>query len=178
MARQAGKKQAPAKIEEDDDDNWEDAVVDADDKETGQNLRLRDWRDVERFREMKELRRLVDDDYGLEEIFHIPLKPRAEPGIPAPHTAGKPAKGGIAARPAAKAAAPAPAKAQPPGKGHKTNSHAPAPAKAAVPAKAPAAAKTHAPAKATAAAKKSPAKPAPSSARARTEGLKAKAKRK
>jgi hypothetical protein len=172
MARQAGKKQAPAKIEEDDDDNWEDGVVDTDDKETGQNLRLRDWRDVERFREMKELRRLVDDDYGLEEIFHIPLRPRAEPGIPAPHTAGKPAKGGAAAKPAAKAPAPAPAKTAAPAKGHKTNSHAPAPAKAAAPAKA------HAPAKAAAAAKKPPPKPAPSSARARTEGLKAKAKRK
>src|SRR5688572_5114312 len=131
MARQAGKKQAPAKIEEDDDDTWEDAVVDADDKETGQNLRLRDWRDVERFREMKELRRLVDDDYGLEEIFHIPLKPRAEPGIPAPHTAGKPAKAGVLAKLAAKAPVPVPAKAhQAAGKNPaKTNSHAPAPAK-------------------------------------------------
>ena len=91
MARTAGKKQAPAKIEEDDDaEGWEDAVVDADEKDAEANLRLRDWRDVERFREMKELRSLVDDDYGLEEIFHIPLRPRAEPGIPAPRT---PAKG-------------------------------------------------------------------------------------
>jgi len=87
MARTAGKKQAPQKFEEPDEaEGWEDAVVDADDKEAEANLRLRDWRDVERFREMKELRSLVDDDYGLEEIFHIPLKPRAEPGIPVPRT--------------------------------------------------------------------------------------------
>ncbi|MGH8482004.1 MAG: hypothetical protein ACRES8_06050 [Nevskiaceae bacterium] len=79
MARTAGKKQAPAKIEEDDDsDSWDDAVVETDDKDAGADLRLRDWRDVERFREMKELRRLVDDDYGLEEIFHVPLKPRTQ----------------------------------------------------------------------------------------------------
>ena len=90
MARTAGKKQAPAKIEEDDDaEGWEDAVVETDDKEAEANLRLRDWRDVERFREMKELRGLVDDDYGLEEIFHIPLKPRAEPGIPVPRTVAR-----------------------------------------------------------------------------------------
>jgi hypothetical protein len=77
MARTAGKKQAPAKIEEDDDnEGWEDAVVEADGKDAAADLRLRDWRDVERFREMKDLRRLVDDDYGLEEIFHVPLKPR------------------------------------------------------------------------------------------------------
>jgi hypothetical protein len=142
MARTAGKKQAPAKIEEEDDaEGWDDAVVDADDKEAAQNLRLRDWRDVERFREMKELRRLVDDDYGLEEIFHIPLKPRAEPGIPAPHTPAKMPKGAAPppAKPAAKAAKPAtkapaakqaPAKAAHPpaklvhhAKAAKTNSH-------------------------------------------------------
>lgn len=122
MARTAGKKQAPAKIEEDDDtEGWDDAVVETDDKEPEQNLRLRDWRDVERFREMRELRRLVDDDYGLEEIFHIPVKPRAEPGIPAPHNTIKlPRAAAPAPRPAAKAAkaaartaaarAPAPAK--------------------------------------------------------------------
>ena len=82
MARPA-KKQPAQKFEEPDEgEGWEDAVVDADDKEAAANLRLRDWRDVERFREMKELRSLVDDDYGLEEIFHIPIKPRAEAGIP------------------------------------------------------------------------------------------------
>ena len=79
MARTAGKKQAPAKVEEEDEaEGWEDAVVETDSKESGADLRLRDWRDVERFREMKELRSLVDDDYGLEEIFHVPLKSRVE----------------------------------------------------------------------------------------------------
>ena len=119
MARTA-KKQAPAKVEDDDDnEGWEDAVVEADGKDSGADLRLRDWRDVERFREMKDLRRLVDDDYGLEEIFHIPLKPRPEalprasklvmpakllPKPPAPPAAAK-------AAPARKA--PAPPKAKP-----------------------------------------------------------------
>ena len=116
MARTAGKKQAPAKIEEDDDtEGWEDAVVEADGKDAAAELRLRDWRDVERFREMKELRSLVDDDYGLEEIFHVPLKPRIEvpprqpkiapPGkLPAGKTpdAKVAQKAAVAARPVAK----------------------------------------------------------------------------
>jgi hypothetical protein len=107
MARTAGKKQAPAKVEEDDDsEGWDDAVVEADGKE-GADLRLRDWRDVERFREMKELRSLVDDDYGLEEIFHVPLKPRVEvpprtlkPVVPVrPAAPAKPAKAAAPAKP-------------------------------------------------------------------------------
>ena len=106
MARTAGKKQAPAKIEEDDDtEGWEDAVVEADGKDAAAELRLRDWRDVERFREMKELRSLVDDDYGLEEIFHVPLKPRIEvpprqPKLAPPGKlpAGKPAPSSARAR--------------------------------------------------------------------------------
>lgn len=116
MARTAGKKQAPAKIEEDDDtEGWDDAVVEADDKDAAADLRLRDWRDVERFREMKELRNLVDDDYGLEEIFHNPLKPRVE--VPPRQPKVVPlAKGAAAAaakaavKPAAKPEAKAPAK--------------------------------------------------------------------
>jgi hypothetical protein len=116
MARTAGKKQAPAKVEDDDDvDGWDDAVVEADGKD-GADLRLRDWRDVERFREMKDLRRLVDDDYGLEEIFHVPLKPRAE-ALPRVSKLVLPAKLQPAKAPAkpeakvaAKAHAPAPAK--------------------------------------------------------------------
>jgi hypothetical protein len=147
----AGKKQAPAKIEEDDDaEGWEDAVVDADGKEAEQDLRMRDWRDVERFREMKELRRLVDDDYGLEEIFHVPIRPRAESSIPA-RAAAKGAKGAPAP-----AKSPAPAKAPPKAAPAKA-----APAKAATP-KQPA---KHAPAHPAPAHKKAPAK------------LKAKAKR-
>ena len=118
MARTAGKKQAPAKIEEDDDtEGWEDAVVEADGKDAAAELRLRDWRDVERFREMKELRSLVDDDYGLEEIFHVPLKPRLEvpprqPKVaPGKLPAGKALDPKAAAKPALAAKAALPAKA-------------------------------------------------------------------
>lgn len=153
MARTAGKKQAPAKIEEDDDDGWDDAVVEADGKDGEADLRLRDWRDVERFREMKELRSLVDDDYGLEEIFHVPLKPRivVPPRQPKVSAKGQAAKGQAAGKhPEPKAAPKAAAKLVPPAR------HAPA--KKAAPAKAR-------------------AKPAPSSARARTEGVKPKPKR-
>jgi hypothetical protein len=109
MARTAGKKQAPQKFEEPEEaEGWEDAVVEADGKESGADLRLRDWRDVERFREMKDLRRLVDDDYGLEEIFHIPLKPRTQvpprtPKLVPPAKLVAPAK--APARPELKAAA-------------------------------------------------------------------------
>jgi hypothetical protein len=137
MARTAGKKQAPAKIEEDDDDSWEDAVVEADGKDAAADLRLRDWRDVERFREMKELRSLVDDDYGLEEIFHVPLKSRVDvpPRQPKLVPAGK-----LATVKAAEAKAAA-AKAQ-------AVKHAPAAkpiaAKKPAPAKARAHAKAHA----------------------------------
>ena len=116
MAR-AAKKQAPAKVEEDDDtEGWDDAVVEADSKESGADLRLRDWRDVERFREMKELRSLVDDDYGLDEIFRVPLKPRgdlrAKSAAPAKGPLAPPAK--PAAKPAAAASAGAAAKPEAP----------------------------------------------------------------
>ena len=126
MARTAGKKQAPAKVEDDDTDGWEDAVVETEAKEGSVDLRLRDWRDVERFREMKELRSLVDDDYGLEEIFRAPLRSRADVP-PRQPKATAPAK--TAAKPVAKAAKPpekAPEKAPKPVK---------APPKAAKPAK-------------------------------------------
>lgn len=113
MARTAGKKQAPAKIEEDDDtEGWDDAVVEADDKDAAADLRLRDWRDVERFREMKELRNQVDDDYGLEEIFHNPLKPRIQvpPRQPkvVPVAKGAAAAARAAVKPAAKTEVKAP----------------------------------------------------------------------
>lgn len=109
MARTAGKKQAPAKIEEEDDaEGWDDAVVEAEGKDGDADLRLRDWRDVERFREMKELRSLIDDDYGLDEIFHVPMKARADvpPRTPKPAAPAKPE-----ARGKAVAKAPPPAKA-------------------------------------------------------------------
>lgn len=103
MGRKAAK-QAPQKFDEPDEaEGWDDAVVEADGKDAEADLRMRDWRDVERYREMKELRSLVDDDYGLAEIFHVPMRPRPEPGIPARHTPGKPAKGGVPP-PAAKGA--------------------------------------------------------------------------
>ena len=136
MARTAGKKQAPAKIEEDDDtEGWEDAVVETDTKEGGGDLRLRDWRDVERFREMKELRRLVDDDYGLEEIFHVPLKARADVPPRQPRVV-------VPARPPAAAKAPAkaaPAKPVPSGARARNQGPAPKPARAHPPASRPAA---------------------------------------
>ena len=126
MARTAGKKQAPAKVEEEDEaDGWEDAVVETDGKDGGADLRLRDWRDVERFREMRELRRLVDDDYGLEEIFHVPLKPRAETrpssklAIPA-RPAAAPAKAAKATAPPVRLVKPAKQHAKP---AHKKPAH-------------------------------------------------------
>jgi hypothetical protein len=152
MARTAGKKQAPQKFEEPEEaEGWEDAVVEADGKD-GADLRLRDWRDVERFREMKDLRRLVDDDYGLEEIFRIPLKPRSE-ALPRANKLVLPAR----LQPSK--AAPAPVKAVPAKAAGKAAPHA---KKAAAPHKAPA--KAH-------------PKPAPSSARARSEGVRPKAKK-
>jgi hypothetical protein len=141
MARTAGKKQAPQKFEEPEEaEGWEDAVVEADGKD-GADLRLRDWRDVERFREMKDLRRLVDDDYGLEEIFHIPLKPRPE-ALPRASKLVLPAKLQPTKAPAVAAKA-VPAKAAPKPAAVKAAGKAPAPAKkAAAPHKAPA--KAHA----------------------------------
>lgn len=120
----AGKKQAPQKFEEPDEaEGWEDAVVETDGKDAEADARLRDWRDVERFREMKELRRLVDDDYGLEDIFHIPLKPRPEPVIPPRLPKGTVAKilpklapAPAAAKPAAKATTKVAPKAKAPAK--------------------------------------------------------------
>jgi hypothetical protein len=127
MARTAGKKQAPAKVEEEDDtEGWDDAVVETDAKGGGVDLRLRDWRDVERFREMKDLRRLVDDDYGLEEIFHVP--PR-RPEMP-PRT-----RLGVPARPAAAPARPAPGSARARNEGAPPPKGPAKPVKVAAPAK-------------------------------------------
>jgi hypothetical protein len=115
MAGRKAAKQAPAKIEEDDDaEGWEDAVVETETKEEA-DARLRDWRDVERYREMKELRRLVDDDYGLEEIFHVPIRPRPEAG--AARNGKKPSAKAVPPKTAPAKAVPAkaaPAKAAPP----------------------------------------------------------------
>ena len=144
MARTAGKKQAPpAKVEEDDDaEGWEDAVVEADGNEGQADMRLRDWRDVERFREMKDLRSLVDDDYGLEEIFHVPLKPRPDAAARASRLAlpAKLAPKAVPPKPDPKAAAKAHAAAKHAPAKHAPAKHAPA-HKAAPKAKAKAKAK-------------------------------------
>jgi len=100
----AGKKQAPAKIEEDTEEveSWEDPVVEPDGEAAAPTMRLRDWRDVERYREIKELKQLVDDDLGVEELFENPLKQR-----PATPVAARPARAATAEkpRPAARPAA-------------------------------------------------------------------------
>jgi hypothetical protein len=113
---------------------WDDAVVDADKEPPAVPLRMRDWRDVERYREMKELKDLVDDDSGIAEIFAPPPRP-----IPAakgkarlaaavkPAPAAKP--GAAAAKVGAKPAAQKPVPEKP--AAHKTVAHKPAPHKAA-----------------------------------------------
>ena len=93
----ARKKQAPEKNEDlaDEAEGWEETVVEAEEKEDAIASRLRDWRDVERLRELKELRGLVDNDDGLEELFRVQ---------PPPPPAPKPAKNnpkGDARQPAA-----------------------------------------------------------------------------
>ncbi|MBI2382637.1 MAG: hypothetical protein HYV18_01005 [Gammaproteobacteria bacterium] len=72
----AGKKAAPANSEdladEAEGEGWEDesaGSASAKAQATAPGVRLRDWRDVEKYREMKELRRQVDDDFGLDEAF-------------------------------------------------------------------------------------------------------------
>lgn len=42
-------------------------VVDPVDAAASPSSKLRDWRDVERYKEMRELRRLVDDDLDFDE---------------------------------------------------------------------------------------------------------------
>ena len=107
----AGRKQAPAKREEEDvagepeSEGWDDAAVETDKEAPQLPLRMRDWRDVERYREMKELKDLVDDDSGIAEIFAPP--PRPEPKL-----TGKAAKAAAAAKLAAAKLAAAQAQAQ------------------------------------------------------------------
>src|SRR6476661_2996054 len=93
----AGKKQAPAKFEEPEEaEGWEEAVVDTDGKEEA-DLRMRDWRDVERYREMKELRNLVDSgDQDFAELFPAPPKPK--PRLEAGRKGAKAAKAAATAK--------------------------------------------------------------------------------
>jgi hypothetical protein len=138
----AGKKQqAPKQVEEDDDadEGWDNvADVDADSPEQDAG-RMRDWRDVEKYREMRELRRLVGDDFDFTDVLgEIPIRngrdaPKAKSAPPPP-----PQK--------AKAAVAAPKAVAAPSK-------APAPAPKAAPA-------SHKPPPKAAAATKSHAKPA------------------
>lgn len=133
----AGKKKQQVtanKYEEPDEaESWEEGEVAANEKEPEADLRLRDWRDVERYREIKELRKIVDeDDYAaLEAIFPKPVR------NPDPRTTGRPrskAAKPVAAKPASAAPAGkavAPVKPAPAGK--------PAPAAKAAPAVKPAA---------------------------------------
>lgn len=117
------KKQAPAKFEEpEEDEGWEEAVAETEEKEPAADVRLRDWRDVERYREMKELRRLVDEDDGFEDIFQAPVRPRSETTVARP--AARPQKP-APEKPAAKAAEkPAAAKAKPAAKKNETKAKA------------------------------------------------------
>lgn len=71
----AGKKQSPSKAkfnefddEEAESETWEDdaADVDADDALPGNEAggKSRDWRDVERYREERALRKLIEDEFA------------------------------------------------------------------------------------------------------------------
>ena len=182
----AGKKQqAPAKFEEPDEaEGWEEGEVNPNDKDAAADLRLRDWRDVERYREIKELRKLVDEDeYAqLEALFPKPVRTLDPRGGARPRAAkAKPAAAKPAAATSAKATAPVkgatPAKATPvvPAKAAKPAASAkaaPAPAKPAAkgllakvvakltkPSPKPSAKKAAKPAAKKAAPKAKPAKP-------------------
>ncbi|HZP13834.1 MAG TPA: hypothetical protein VFB36_15565 [Nevskiaceae bacterium] len=107
----AGKKQQqPKPVDEDEEvegegwDNVADVDAEAHDQAAG---RMRDWRDVEKYREMRELRRLVGDEFDFSDVLgEIPIrsgqmagrkgdgkaKPAAAPSAPA-------VKGKVAAPP-------------------------------------------------------------------------------
>lgn len=123
----AGKKAAKPKDEEsvEEAEAWEEESGDAAaaDKEPKPLLRMRDWRDVERYREIKALRDQVDDDFGMEEVFGPPPSrviqvrpvragraPKTPKSVPAPVPA-KPAA--VAPKAPEKGAKAAPANAAP-----------------------------------------------------------------
>jgi hypothetical protein len=142
----AGKKQqAPKSVEdeaEESEEGWDNAVdVDADAQDQA-GLRMRDWRDVEKYREMRELRRLVGDEFDFTDVLgEIPIRTANSP---------RPMMKPVAAKGSAAKAAPAPAKGSKPGK----PAPPPAPPKPAAKAPPPARAKA-------APAKKVEHKPAP-----------------
>lgn len=51
----------------DDADIGDDDVPNVDESMSASNAKLRDWRDVEKYKEERMLRRLVDDDLDLED---------------------------------------------------------------------------------------------------------------
>jgi hypothetical protein len=51
----------------DDADTVDDEVINVDERLTASASKLRDWRDVEKYKEERMLRRLVDDDLDLED---------------------------------------------------------------------------------------------------------------
>jgi hypothetical protein len=61
--------EAPKSYDEfvDDADTVDDEVINVDERLTASASKLRDWRDVEKYKEERMLRRLVDDDLDLED---------------------------------------------------------------------------------------------------------------
>jgi hypothetical protein len=61
--------EAPKSFDEfvDDSDGGDDDVPNVDESMNASNAKLRDWRDVEKYKEERLLRRLVDDDLDLED---------------------------------------------------------------------------------------------------------------
>lgn len=75
MARKSRKNSSPPADEDDSDfdelsdDNDEDSDdVDYEPEVRASGEKLRDWRDVERYKEMRELRHLVDDDFDFDDL--------------------------------------------------------------------------------------------------------------
>jgi hypothetical protein len=52
----------------DDAETVDDEVINVDERVTASASKLRDWRDVEKYKEERSLRRLVDDDLDLEDL--------------------------------------------------------------------------------------------------------------
>ena len=74
MARKSKKSSSPPPDQDDDDfDDMSDNDGDSDESvdyepEMRAGEKLRDWRDVERYKEMRELRHLVDDDLDFDDL--------------------------------------------------------------------------------------------------------------
>ena len=130
----AGKKQAAKPVDDDSEEaegeGWENPVdVDADGQDEAGH-RMRDWRDVEKYREMRELRRLVGDDFDFTDVLgEVPIRSAQASRADAK---GKAAKLAVVPRPAP----PAPAgKAKPAAKPPHPPAPPAKPVKKAAPAK-------------------------------------------